>query len=95
MIDIEKRSLRTFKQNLAPALQGAMQINHRVRDERRTALRRPRNIAAFTSRKSFGFAPSARRMALFSRIFASSFFENSLGCIKSETRKPVRAALSP
>src|SRR5947208_1170629 len=28
-------------------------------------------------------------MALFSRIFASSFFENSLGCIKSETRKLV------
>jgi len=35
MIDIQERSLCTFKQNLAPALQGAMQINHRVRHERR------------------------------------------------------------
>jgi hypothetical protein len=34
VIDVEKRSLRAFKQDLLFVLQGAVQIDHRVRDER-------------------------------------------------------------
>ena len=71
-----------------------MQINHRVRHERRQ-LCAGRQILLVHFAKIIRLCPERSQDALFSRIFASSFFENSLGCIKSETRKPVRAALSP
>ena len=79
MIDIEECSLRAFEKNLFSALQRLMQIDHRVRDERPQFFPGREIICDSPRRKLIGFAPSAFRMLLFSRIFACSFFENKRG----------------
>ena len=74
VIDIEKSSLRAFEQDLFPFLQRAMQSDDGVGNERPqlfTCLEINRRSPA---RRLIGFAPSACRMLLFSRILALQLF---------------------
>jgi len=43
--------------------------------------------------KLTGFAPSAWRILLYSITLGVQFFENTIGCINSDTRRPVRGCL--
>ena len=95
MIDIEKCSLRAFEQDFFAPLPWRDADKPLCSSQTAADFRRQRDMFRFTSSKTDRLRSERLQDAVVLAILAWSFFENRIGCIRSDTRKPVRAALSP